>query len=118
MDSDSPLRFLDIDVSQYIYETYYQTEKARNLKKIMNGQFIRSIKKYKLNYHIDNIYDYEIMFCKRGSLYRRVYFLAFLNGFQYRNLKYKTNKYSLSYFRAIKYKNEVIHMKKLVNHIL
>ena len=32
MDSESPLRFLDIDVSQYIYETYYPTEKARNLK--------------------------------------------------------------------------------------
>ena len=81
MDSESPLRFLDIDVSQYIYETYYPTEKARGLKKKINHELMQSVEQYKSNYNIDNIYDYEIMFCKRGSLYRRVYFLAFLNGF-------------------------------------
>ena len=38
MDSESPLRFLNIDVSQYIYETYYPTEKARGLKKKINHE--------------------------------------------------------------------------------
>ena len=118
MDSESPLRFLNIDVSQYIYETYYPTEKARGLKKKINHELIQSVEQYKSNYHIDNIYDYEIMFCIRGSLYRKVYFLGYLNGYQYKNMKYKTNKYNLSYFRANKYKNEVIHGKKLINHIL
>ena len=118
MDENSPLRFLNIDVSEYIYETYYPDKKAKENKQRMNEEFLQSVNKYKSIYHVDNIYNYEIVFCIRGSLYRKVYFLGYLNEYKYKTLKYKRNKEHLSYYRAIKYKNESLHLKKLINHVL
>ena len=43
MDSQSPLRFLDYDVTQYIYETYYPSKEARILKKKMNEHRIQNL---------------------------------------------------------------------------
>ena len=33
MDDESPLRFLDYDVTQYIYDTYYPSKEAKENKK-------------------------------------------------------------------------------------
>ena len=55
MDENSPLRFLNIDVSQYIYETYYPDKKAKENKQRMNEEFLQSVNKYNSIYHVDNI---------------------------------------------------------------
>ena len=37
MEKNSPLRFLDIDVSRYLYETYYPSKKTKeNFTSVMN----------------------------------------------------------------------------------
>ena len=62
MDSQSPLRFLDYDVTQYIYETYYPSKEAKEDKKKMNGQFLMIKNQYLSRYNVGNIYGYEIIF--------------------------------------------------------
>ena len=126
MDSQSPLRFLDYDVTQYIYETYYPSKEAKEDKKKMNGQFLMIKNQYLSRYNVGNIYGYEIMFCIRGYLYKKISFLSFLKEL-YEKGKIKKHKMRLpylfncvkplSYFRANKYKNESLYLKKLINII-
>ena len=120
MDSQSPLRFLDYDVTQYIYKTYYPTKEARILKKKMNEQFLGMVNTYLSKYLLKNIYEYEVMFCIRGYLYKKISFLSFLKKNDSHkdkmNLPYLFNcTKPRSYFRANQYKNEAIFLRKLVN---
>ena len=124
MDSQSPLRFLDYDVTQYIYETYFPSKEARILKKKMNEQFLGMVNTYLTKYTLKNIYEYEVMFCIRGYLYKKISFLSFLKELNEKG-ESKVNKIRLpylfncvkprSYFRANQYKNEAIFLRKLVN---
>jgi len=65
MDKNSPLRFLDIDVSRYLYETYYPSKKTKeNYKRVMN-----ELKKLRESYkHIDHYvkdeYGFEYRTCR------------------------------------------------------
>ena len=120
MDSQSPLRFLDYDVTRYIYETYYPSKEAKENKKKMNDQFLGMINTYLSKYQLQNIYEYEVMFCIRGYLYKKISFLSFLDELNIRKDKvklpylFKCTK-PRSYFRANQYKNEAILSRKLVN---
>ena len=124
MDSQSPLRFLDYDVTRYIYETYYPSKEAKENKKKMNDQFLGMINTYLSKYQLQNIYEYEVMFCIRGYLYKKISFLSFLKELNEKG-ESKVNKIRLpylfncvkprSYFRANQYKNEAIFLRKLVN---
>jgi len=126
MDSQSPLRFLDYDVTQYIYETYFPSKGAKENKKRMIKEFLPIKDQYLSKYNVNNIYEYEIMFCIRGSLYKKISFFSFLKELNEKGeikkhkvrLPYLFNCVKpLSYFRANKYKNEALYLKKLVNII-
>ena len=124
MDSQSPLRFLDYDVTQYIYETYFPSKGAKENKKRMNKQFLGLVNTYLTKYRLKNIYEYEVMFCIRGYLYKKISFLSFLKELNEKG-EMKKHKIRLpylfkcvkprSYFRANQYKNEAIFLRKLVN---
>ena len=126
MDSQSPLRFLDYDVTQYIYETYYPSKGAKENKKKMNEQFLTIKNQYLSRYNVENIYGYEIMFCIRGYLYKKISFFSFLKELNNKS-ESNVNKMRLpylfncvkprSYFRANQYKNESLYLKKLINII-
>ena len=126
MDSQSPLRFLDYDVTQYIYETYFPSKEAKENKKKMNEQFLTIKNQYLSRYNVENIYGYEIMFCIRGYLYKKISFFSFLKELNNKR-ESNVNKMRLpylfncvkprSYFRANQYKNESLYLKKLINII-
>ena len=126
MESQSPLRFLDYDVTQYIYETYFPSKEAKENKKRMIKQFLTIKDQYLSRYKVDNIHEYEVMFCIRGYLYKKIGFLSFLKELNEKG-ESKVNKMRLpylfncvkplSYFRANKYKNEALYLKKLFNII-
>ena len=126
MESQSPLRFLDYDVTQYIYETYFPSKEAKENKKRMIKQFLTIKDQYLSRYKVDNIHEYEVMFCIRGYLYKKISFLSFLKELNEKG-ESKVNKMRLpylfncvkplSYFRANKYKNEALYLKKLFNII-
>ena len=46
MEDNSPLRFLNIDVSRHIYEKYYPNEENRLDKRMVNDQFNHYIREY------------------------------------------------------------------------
>ena len=126
MDIQSPLRFLNYDVTQYIYETYFPSKEAKENKKKMNEQFLTIKNQYLSRYKVDNIYEYEIMFCIRGSLYKKITFFSFFKELNEKGgvikhkirLPYLFNCIKpLSYYRANKYKNEALYLKKLFNII-
>ena len=126
MDPQSPLRFLNYDVTQYIYETYFPSKEAKENKKRMNKQFLGLVNTYLSKYRLKNIYEYEVMFCIRGYLYKKISFLSFLKELNEKG-ESKVNKIRLpylfncvkprSYFRANQYKNESLYLKKLINII-
>ena len=110
MKDNSPLQYLDIDVSRYLYETYYPTMVAKENKKILNHQLLTSIENYLSIYKLDNIYEYEITLCIRGCLYRKITYLQFITE---NLLKYRGFSKKLSRARAIQIKNEAMHLKKI-----
>lgn len=119
---NSPLRFLDYDIIQSIYETYYPSDEAKEHKKRLNHDFLDNVQRFKLKYKVDTIYDNEIMLCVRGSLYKRVSFLLFIN--EKNHTKVKTSYPYLfhnillrSHDRANQLKNEALYLKKIINHI-
>ena len=57
MDLNSPLRFLDIDVSRMIYEKYFPTEKNKQWRNIVNDQFKYHRDNFLNDCKIENIYD-------------------------------------------------------------
>ena len=115
MEDNSPLKYLNLDVSSYLYETYYPSLSAKEKKKIFNQQFLNSIQNYLSTYNIDNIYEYETTLCIRGCLYRKITYLQFITE---NRLKYRGFSKRLSRARANQIKNEAIHLKKIKNIIL
>ena len=110
MEYNSPLRYLNIDVSRYLYETYYPSLSAKEKKKRFNQQFLNSIENYLSTYKLDNIYDYETTLCIRGCLYRKITYLQFITE---NKVKYRGFSKRLSRARANQIKNEAMHLKKI-----
>ena len=85
VDSNSPLRYLDYDVTKYLYETYYPTQKTKlNYNKVVEEfKFLRE--KYDVIAH----YVLDIMGIKyRSSSINRTYFSSktFLQEIKYSKL--------------------------------
>ena len=113
---NSPLRFLDYDVSKYLYENYFPSSKAKDKKNIVNDQYKYYLNDYLQHYNLNNIYERNMIICIRRNLYRRLsfsYYLNLNNKIKYiikkRHLK---NKKTLSEQRAIDYKMESIKIFK------
>jgi hypothetical protein len=66
IDEDSPLRFLDMDVSRYIYETYYPPEINKQWKQLVMDQLKHHYKIFTNNKdnHVLINYDSPYLFWK------------------------------------------------------
>ena len=58
MEENSPLRFLDYDVSQMIYEKYYPSIRSKQWKNMVNDQF---------KYHLRNCAGVPIVTLLSGT---------------------------------------------------
>ena len=58
MEKNSPLQYLDTDVSKYLYNQYYPNDITREKKRELNEQFLNKINTFLLKYTLDNIYVY------------------------------------------------------------
>ena len=114
MDINSPLRYLDYDVSQYLYQTYFPIEQVRLQKKKLNEEYIDKVISYLQKYQITNLYENEVLFCIRGSLYKKIPFLSHINSDHKHKIR-KNKKLMPSQYRAIQYKEEAIKLKKIIN---
>ena len=109
--NNSPLHYLNYDVSRYLYETYFPTKKAKDNKKKLNQEFCKQVNSYLFRYQINNIYEQDVMFCIRGSLYKRVPFLSYLYSPKAKEINIH-KKLTDSEKRAINYKAEAILLKE------
>jgi len=67
IEEESPLRFLDIDVSRLIYETYFPNEKTIQLRSMVTDQFKYHLKEYLHTYKLPDIYGpLNIITASRG----------------------------------------------------
>ena len=64
---NSPLRFLDYDVSQYLYENYFPSSKAKDKKNIVNDQYKYYLNDYLQHYNLNNIYERNMIICIRRN---------------------------------------------------
>jgi hypothetical protein len=121
MDKTSPLRFLNYDVSIYLYDTYFPDNKSKGLKILMNNEFKRKINTYTTKYEIDNIYEIHLMFCIRGCLYKPLSFFTFLNKKTSKrkiiNNYLHIDQMGMGHRRAIKYKQDSQKYKTYTNHV-
>ena len=56
IEEESPLRFLDLDVSKFIYETYFPNKKIIQQKSMVIDQFKYHLKEYLNTYKLPDIY--------------------------------------------------------------
>ena len=108
---NSPLHYLNYDVSIYLYETYFPSEKSKDNKKKLNREFLKEVNSYLFRYQINNIYEQDVMFCIRGSLYKRVPFLSYLYSPEAKEINIH-KKLTDSEKRAVNYKAEAILLKE------
>ena len=107
MDSNSPLRFLDIDVSRMIYEKYYPPEKNKQMKNIVTDQFKYHRDNYLNEYKINNIYDISTLKYHHRYTYNNIQILKISEQNHFINyLLYKCK------FRIIKKKIDYQNKKK------
>ena len=118
--NNSPLQFLDYDVSKYIYETYFKKEKNDILnKQIVNDQFKYFKNIFVKDNNLENIYsNNKILYYPRINIYKRLSFNKFLlnhRKYKYKKIKIKKNKNKnfISYQRALKYKREANSLRLL-----
>jgi len=86
IDDDSPIRFLDIDVSRHIYETYYPPEINRQWKQLVMDQLKHHNKIF------TNGKDHRILInYRRGySDWKYIRVLTFNSKLFVKYVKYKT----------------------------
>ena len=113
MDIDSPLRYLDYDVSQYLYETYFPSEQVRLQRKELQKEYVNKVVSYLHRYQITNLYENEVMFCVRGSLYKKIPFLSYINSDHKHKIR-KNKKLMPAQYRAIQYKEEATKLKEII----
>ena len=122
MDNKSPLSFLNIDVSLYLYETYFPDKKSKYFKNILKNEYLTNIQTYTNKYDIENIYENHVMFCIRCCLYKEVSFFSYLAEFKLTKEKIinhyiHLHKMTPAHRRAIQYKEESDKLKNYVNYI-
>ena len=119
MEINSPLQYLDRDVSIYLYETYFPSKKAKKNKKKLNEELFKQVKSYLFRYQIYNIYEQDVMFCIRGSLYKKAPFLSYIDFYNQRKIRKNiNNKSTKARERAIRYNAEALLLKKTFLAIL
>jgi len=111
MEINSPLHYLNYDVSRYLYETYFPSKQAKENKKKLNKEFCKQVNSYLFRYQINNIYEQEVTFCIRGSLYKKVPFLSYLYSPKAKEINIH-KKLTDSEKRAVNYKAEAILLKE------
>ena len=85
VDSNSPLRYLDYDVTKYLYETYYPTQKT----KLNYNKVVEEFKYLREKYDVIDHYVLDILGIKYRSCYiYRAYFSSkkFLEEIKYSKL--------------------------------
>jgi len=124
MDYDSPLRFLDRDVSRMIYEIYSPSDRSKEWKNMLNDQYKYHCKRYLYYHKLTNIYD----LCKNRrfvtqNIYNNVVYTHYKLGtfltFLTEQCKFKTLRIKIkkeqhirnSWQRAKQYKWEAISLK-------
>lgn len=115
---NSPLQFLDYDVSKYIYKTYFEKEKNDILnKKMVNDQFIFLKNIFIQDNNLENIYsNNNILYYPRRNIYKRLSFNNFIfnhRKYKYKKIKKKEIKNFISHQRALKYKREANSLRLL-----
>ena len=83
--SNSPLRYLDYDVTKYLYETYYPTQKT----KLNYNKVVEEFKYLREKYDVIDHYVLDIMGIKyRSCSINRAYFSSktFLQEIKYSKL--------------------------------
>lgn len=135
-DSESPLRFLDRDVSLMIYEKYYPSKEAKEWKELSDDQFKYHLKEYLQRYRLSDIYGHlnllkpnnpiRIIGNNRYMIPSKHYsFTGYLvkhSKTYVKNKKIKrdssSNRYTPSYVRARKYKKEAMNERKRISNYL
>tara|TARA_B100001094_G_scaffold42744_1_gene37534 strand:+ start:876 stop:1220 length:345 start_codon:yes stop_codon:yes gene_type:complete len=114
MDNESPLQYLDIDVTRYIYEKYFPTKLAKYFKDLVIQQLKEHLNNYLTDYNFINIYERK----NRIPIHRNKQVLYSFNNYLVDHIKIKKKRkdpYRVitgGYRRARKYRREA-HKKKL-----
>ena len=131
-DSESPLRFLDRDVSLMIYEKYYPSKEAKEWKGLSDDQLKYHLKEYLQRYRLNDIYGHlnllkpinpiRIIGNNRYMIPPKHYsFIDYLVKHSKKYVKNKrkrdnSNRYTPSYVRARKYKKEAMDERKRISN--
>jgi len=76
---DSPLQYLDYDVTRYLYETYFPTQKTRFNYNNVIQQFKRLIKGYCIvDHYITDSNGYKYRTCKIHKGYTEKSFIRYI----------------------------------------
>ena len=134
-DSESPLRFLDRDVSLMIYEKYYPSKEAKEWKRLSDDQFKYHLKEYLQRYRLNDIYGH-LNLLKPINPIRIIgnnRYMVPSKHYSYTNYLVKHSKtylllkkqisggynyYNPSYVRARKYKKEAMNERKRISNYL
>lgn len=140
-DSESPLRFLDRDVSLMIYEKYYPSKAAKEWKRLSDDQFKYHLKEYLQRYRLNDIYGhlnllkpinpiringnnpYMIPYTIPSKHHSFTNYLVKHSKTYVENKKRKSdaggyNKHNPSHVRARKYKKEAMDERKRISNYL
>ena len=134
-DSESPLRFLDRDVSLMIYEKYYPSKEAKEWKELSDDQFKYHLKEYLQRYRLNDIYGHLNLLKPNNPIriignnrymippkhYSFTDYLVKHSKIYVKNKKRKrdsSNRYTPSYVRARKYKKEAMEERKRISNYL
>ena len=80
MEDNSPLRYLNIDVSQYLYETYYPSKKTKeNYMSVMNElKNLRESYKH-IDHYVKDEYGFEYRTCRiHRHIFTSILFLQYI----------------------------------------
>ena len=119
MEVNSPLRFLDYDVSRMIYEVYYPNERSKQWKNLTNDQFKFHLRNYLYDNRFSNIYEKENSIVHRYRM-NRIYipypftkYLLKRHKLNIKNSKIDPKQCLLSSWkRAKEYKREANKLKQ------
>ena len=79
VDSNSPLQYLDYDVTRYLYETYFPTQKTRLHYNNVLNQFKRLIRGYCIvDHYITDSNGYKYRTCKIYKGYTEKSFMRYI----------------------------------------
>ena len=111
---NSPLRFMDIDVARYLYETYFT--RICNKKQIVS-ELHNHLHQYLTTRKLNDINDFSMK--RIGGFPTSIEIDSLAKCISNKYSRYRrsiyNNIYIESYWRAQTYRNEVYHHHKLLN---